>query len=344
MDPASFGLGSVEVEICNSLMPILDIEPSKIREGFSALYELQKKHISKTDQFKIPKELGMDGKGQLEQMTVHFFYPDGYEKNQSGHQYPVIFYIHGGGFMVDGIKKLPREISNRTNSILVYPDYGLSPEVKYPFGLKQCYQLFTEIMNKTYNPFNDLNVDKGITIVGESSGGNYALALPLMLKLNNSPFFSKISKVLAYYPITDCNFESPSYNKYAEKFYLTKEGMKWCWNHYTNNEAERNEITCCPLKATVDQLKDFPETMIMTAETDVLSSEGEQFGEKLSKANVKCFVIRMLKTIHGFVSLDQTDSGVACRVGMDVSMNFLNNISNETLLTENNNKTLLRLV
>ncbi|KAK5578539.1 hypothetical protein RB653_008211 [Dictyostelium firmibasis] len=337
MDPESYGLDKTAVDICNSLMPILDIEPKLIREGFKSLYETQKKHISKTEQYQLTKENG----DRL--MDVHFFYPKGYENNSSDHKYPVIFYIHGGGFMVDGIKKLPREISDRTNSVLIYPDYGLIPEEKYPLGINQCHQLFVDIMNGNFNPFNDLNIDS-ISIIGESSGGNYALALPLKLVLSKSPLLMKISKVLVYYPITDSNFESPSYNRFAEKFYLTKEGMKWCWNHYTNNDSERDEITCCPLKATIDQLKDFPETMVMTAETDVLSSEGEEFGLKLSKANVKVSVIRILKTIHGFVSLDQTNDGIACRVGMDVSMNFLNNISNDSVINENNNKNLLKLI
>ncbi|KAN0024972.1 hypothetical protein ACTFIV_009381 [Dictyostelium citrinum] len=338
MDPESFGLDKTAIEICNSYMPVLDIEPRLIREGFKSLYDIQKKHISKTKQYQLNKENG----DRL--MDVHFFYPNGYENNSANHKYPVIFYIHGGGFMVDGIKKLPREISDRTNSVLIYPDYGLTPEEKYPLGLKQCYQLFTDIMNGTFNPFNDLLIENSISIVGESSGGNFALCLPMMLKLNQSPFYKKISKVLAYYPITDCNFETPSYNRFAEKFYLTKEGMKWCWNHYTNNDAERDEITCCPLKATIEQLCDFPETMVMTAETDVLSSEGEEFGLKLSKTNVKVSVIRILKTIHGFVSLDQTNDSIACRVGMDVSMNFLNNTSFDSIINENNNKTLLKLV
>ncbi|KAM9969366.1 hypothetical protein ACTFIR_001200 [Dictyostelium discoideum] len=337
MDPESFGLDKTAIDICNSYMPVLDIEPRLIREGFKSLYDIQKKHISKTKQYQLNKENGDS------LMDVHFFYPNGYEQNPVDHKYKAIFYIHGGGFMVDGIKKLPREISDRTNSILIYPDYGLTPEFKYPLGLKQCYQLFTDIMNGNFNPFNDL-INDSISIVGESSGGNFALSLPLMLKLNNSAFYKKISKVLVYYPITDCNFETPSYNRFAEKFYLTKEGMKWCWSHYTNNDSERDEITCCPLKATIDQLKDFPETLVITAETDVLSSEGEQFGLKLSNANVKVSVLRILKTIHGFVSLDQTNDSIACRVGMDLSMNFLNNISNNSIINENNNKTLLQLV
>jgi acetyl esterase/lipase len=69
-------------------------------------------------------------------------------------------------------------------------------------------------------------------------------------------------------------------------YFLTKNMMKWFWDNYTTSETDRNNILASPLRATTDQLKDFPPTLIQTAELDVLRDEGEAFGRKLDSAGV----------------------------------------------------------
>ncbi len=63
--------------------------------------------------------------------------------------------------------------------------------------------------------------------------------------------------------------------------------MKWFWDAYTKNEAQRNEIYASPLRASIAQF-------------DVLRDEGEAYGRKLDAAGVDTTTTRYDGTIHDF--------------------------------------------
>jgi len=48
---------------------------------------------------------------------------------------------------------------------------------------------------------------------------------------------------LLFYLVTDAS----SYEQFAEGYFLAREGMKWFWDQYTTEQAERAEITASPL-------------------------------------------------------------------------------------------------
>lgn len=57
---------------------------------------------------------------------------------------PVIFYIHGAGWVFGNSHthdKLVRELAVRSNSIVVFPEYSLSPEAQYPTAIEQNYAI-----------------------------------------------------------------------------------------------------------------------------------------------------------------------------------------------------------
>ena len=54
---------------------------------------------------------------------------------------------------------------------------------------------------------------------------------------------------MLFYPVTDANFETGSYNEFANGPWLTKTAMKWFWDAYLPDEAERKEPTASPLQA-----------------------------------------------------------------------------------------------
>lgn len=132
-----------------------------------------------------------------------------------------------------------------------------------------------------------------------------------------------IKKQLLYYPVTDANFETDSYNQFEENYFLTKEGMKWFWDQYTTDEKEREKITASPLRATIEELKDLPPAMILTGEADVLRDEGEAYARKLREAGVEVTQVRFQGIIHDFVMVNSMDKTKATRAAMLLSTQWL---------------------
>ncbi len=147
------------------------------------------------------------------------------------------------------------------------------------------------------------------------------IAMTLMSKKRNG---IKIHKQLLYYPVTNACFNTPTYFQFAENYYLYRAGMKWFWRQYTSCEADRNQITASPLRASIDYLRGLPEAMIINGQADVLRSEGEAFGEKLRCAGVKVTALRVQGIIHDFVMLNSLDKTNACRTAMDASTEWIN--------------------
>lgn len=235
----------------------------------------------------------------------------------------VIFYIHGAGWVFGSFhthEKLVRELSARTNSLVVFPEYSRSPEAKYPTAIEQCYFILSHIWEIIGNRFYMINCPT-LTVAGDSVGGNMAIAMALMSAMRQG---TNIYKLLLYYPVTNACFDTPSYCQFAVDYYLYREGMKWFWRQYTTSMEDRNQITASPLRADKDCLKCLPQTMIINGQADVLRSEGEAFGEKLRCAGVEVTAVEVKGIIHDFVMLNSLDQTNACRAAMDVSTEWIN--------------------
>lgn len=302
--------------VCNqSAVPplIFQLPP---REGRKALEEAQD-----TPVYKYPANISSDcvDTGIWGSIPVYFIAPKS-EKIRN-----IIFYIHGAGWVFGSFhthEKLVRELSARTDSLVVFPEYSRSPEAKYPTAIEQCYYIFShrrEIAGKCRAVSDRVS----LTIAGDSVGGNMAIAVALMSAMRHGP---RIRRMLLYYPVTNACFDTPSYRQFAAGYYLYREGMKWFWRQYTTSAKERNQITASPLRADTDCLKCLPPTMIINGQADVLRSEGEAFGEKLRCAGVEVTALRVQGTIHDFVMLNALDQTQACRTAMDASTEWLNRV------------------
>ena len=121
-----------------------------------------------------------------------------------------------------------------------------------------------------------------MAIVGNSAGGNLTAAVSLMAKENNL----NLKFQLLFWPVTNANFETESYNEFATLGSLTKNMMKWFWDNYASRKEHRNEIYASPLKAPLSKLKGLPPTLVQIAENDVLRDEGEAYARNMDEAGV----------------------------------------------------------
>ncbi|EHM8581647.1 TPA: alpha/beta hydrolase [Klebsiella pneumoniae] len=210
---------------------------------------------------------------------------------------PVFMFFHGGGWVLGDFpthERLIRDLVRSSGAAAVYVDYTPSPEARFPVAIHQAYEATRWVAEHG----QEIGVDGSrLGLVGNSVGGNMVASVALQAKQFNGP---KIRYNVMLWPVTDANFNSASYNQYENGYFLTKNMMKWFWDNYTTSASDRNNILASPLRATTEQLKGFPQTLIQTAELDVLRDEGEAFGRKLDAAGVPVTVTRYNGMIHDY--------------------------------------------
>ncbi|OAH11783.1 alpha/beta hydrolase [Streptomyces jeddahensis] len=214
---------------------------------------------------------------------------------------PVILYIHGAGWVFGNAHthdRLVRELAVGARAAVVFPEYDLSPEARYPVAIEQNYAVARWVV--TDGAANSLDATR-IAVAGDSVGGNMTAALTLMAKERGD--VSLVQQVL-FYPVTDAAFDTPSYHQFATGYFLRRDAMQWFWDQYTTDEQQRAEITASPLRATTEQLTGLPPALVITAEADVLRDEGEAYANKLRQAGVPVTAVRYQGIIHDFVMLN----------------------------------------
>ncbi|MFJ7210748.1 alpha/beta hydrolase [Amycolatopsis sp. NPDC098790] len=214
---------------------------------------------------------------------------------------PVILYIHGAGWVFGDFhthERLVRELAAGVGAAVVFPEYDRSPEARYPVAIEQSYAVAKWVASNGASQGLDAS---RIAIAGDSVGGNMTAALTILAKQRGDVTFKQ--QVL-FYPVTDANFDTESYLKFAEGYFLGREGMKWFWDQYTTDPAQRAEITASPLRASLDELAGLPPALVITGEADVLRDEGEAYAAKLRQAGVPVTAVRYQGIIHDFVMVN----------------------------------------
>ncbi|MFC9409699.1 alpha/beta hydrolase [[Kitasatospora] papulosa] len=214
---------------------------------------------------------------------------------------PVVLYIHGAGWVFGNAHthdRLVRELAVGTGAAVVFPEYDLSPEARYPVAIEQNYAVARWIVQDGATKQLD---GARLAVAGDSVGGNMTAALTLMAKQRGDV---ALKHQVLFYPVTDASFDTGSYRQFATGYFLRRDGMQWFWDQYTTDEAERAQITASPLRATTEQLSGLPAALVITGEADVLRDEGEAYADKLREAGVPVTAVRFQGIIHDFVMLD----------------------------------------
>lgn len=233
---------------------------------------------------------------------------------------PVIVYIHGAGWVFGNAHThdlLIRKLAVGSEAAIVFPEYSLSPEAKYPTAIEEIYAVLEWVASKGSE--HGLDPDS-LTVAGDSVGGNMTAAVTLMAKERSGP---AIRQQLLFYPVTDASFDTESYHQFAEGYFLRRDGMQWFWDQYTSDPQMRAEITASPLRASLDQLKGLPPALVITGEADVLRDEGEAYASKLREAGVKVTAARFQGIIHDFVMLHALADTEAAKGAMNLATSWL---------------------
>lgn len=293
--------------------PLYELTPKEARQ---VLLDIQKeddnKPQAKVEEIKVPLDNGRE-------MRALIVRPADIDDTL-----PVIFYIHGGGWVMGDEAthdRLIRQLADETPAAVVFPVYTPSPESQYPQTTNDLFAVLQHIAEYGAK----YNLDSGrLVVAGDSVGGNMATVMAMMAKANdNKP---KIDFQLLLYPVTNAEFDTDSYNEFSDGPWLTKKAMEWFWDQYAPEEKSRKEIYASPLQAELKDLEGLPPALVISDENDVLRDEGEAYARKLTEAGVVVGSVRMNATIHDFLMLNDLADSVPTKAALALAMVSLQDV------------------
>jgi len=217
-------------------------------------------------------------------------------------QLPTVLYMHGGGWILGSVHshgRLAGELAVAADAAVVFIDYALAPEARYPVQIEQCYAVARWVTEQGESHGLD---SSRIAVAGDSAGGNMATVLCIMAKQRGDVSFVQQSM---YYPMTDAltSEDSESYRLFKDGPYGTAGTMEWFWSSYLPEQDLRGESTVSPLRAAVDELEGLPPALVIVDENDVLRDQGEAYATRLRDAGVPTACVRFNATMHDFMNL-----------------------------------------
>jgi acetyl esterase len=222
-----------------------------------------------------------------DRIPVRIFVPHDASKNW-------IVWCHGGGGVIgsiDGSERVTRYLAEHTKCTVASVGYRLAPEDKHPFAIEDACAAWEALLPR---------IPKGgrAAIGGDSFGGY--LAVQVDRETRRRGIRQPDLQVLVY-PLVDMTLTSPSIDRYAEGYLLTKSMMTYFRDHYLNNADERQ--TGSPWFWPAEALEGSAPAIVITAGFDPLVDEGNAWAARLAEAGVTVRHHCHDSLIHGFLSL-----------------------------------------
>jgi len=235
-------------------------------------------------------------------LPVNVYLPENKEKIKL----PVIFYIHGGGWV---FPLLPQGNQfPQAGFIFIAVDYRLSPEFKHPVPLEDCFSVLNWIVNESNIENMDLN---RLYVMGDSAGGNLATTLSILNRDRKTGI--NIARQTLIYPAIITKTIGDSKLKHEYGYILNGKRMRWYEKQYMRTEEDYENPYVSPL--ALNNMEGLPPALFVFSTEDYLYSEGIEYMNKLSSSGIKTDQLTY-KTAHGF--LDFT------RVGEEAKKEIIN--------------------
>lgn len=203
----------------------------------------------------------------------------------------VVVYLHGGAFIsgsLDTHEPVCRAIARRAACTVVAVDYRLAPENPYPAALVDA-QIATAWAAARWP-------DSRLVVAGDSAGGNLAAAIALWARDEGNVALA--AQVLLY-PVLDATLTGSSLIENGLLPPFTLLDCLFMWQKYLPLKVDRRHPYISPLLAAT--LARLPRTFLLTAEFDVLRSEGMAYAERLAANAVAVEHWDVPGMPHGFV-------------------------------------------
>ena len=189
-----------------------------------------------------------------------------------------VVYYHGGGSVVGSLEShddICAEICARTGYRVIAVDYALAPEKPFPKCFEDCWSAFEAIRTHWSGP---------IVLVGDSAGGNRAAAVAHFARGKEGD--RAVGQVLMYPGLGTRRTHYGSYVEHAQAPHLTMRDVEFYRLVRTGGvESAVYDPRHNPLQDS--DFSQLPPTVIVTAQCDPLSSDGEEYRDAILAAGGK---------------------------------------------------------
>ncbi len=219
---------------------------------------------------------------------------------------PLFINLHGGGFVMlhpEMDDRYMPALASTAGVKIISVDYSLAPEAPFPQALEECYAVATYAREHAA----DLGIDPDrIAMGGHSAGGNLSAACCLLDRERRA---LGLAALILDYPPMDLATD-PSLKPTPKDAIPPHMSRTFDAAYCGTREAARNPLVS-PVYATVDQVRHFPPTLVITASEDSLAPEAEAFKDKLVEAGVDVAFRRFEGVPHGFTHLKVPEAAEA---------------------------------
>ncbi|MER8691752.1 alpha/beta hydrolase [Mesorhizobium opportunistum] len=216
---------------------------------------------------------------------------------RSAHQAAAtVLYIHGGGFILGGLDShddVCAELCARIGYEVVSVDYRLAPEHLHPAAFDDAMSAFEWAASTRDCP---------IVLSGDSAGGNLCAAVSHATRGQAKRPFGQV----LIYPGLDGDRSRGSYVTHTEAPMLTARDIEFYKHIRTGGVDRTGDITLAPL-ADAD-FANLPPTVLITAQCDPLSSDGEAYRDRIVAAGGRAYWFEEPGLVHGYLRARHTVS------------------------------------
>ena len=178
---------------------------------------------------------------------------------------------------------------------MVSVGYRLAPEHPFPAAVHDAWDATAWCCANAAQ----LGIDpKRVIVAGDSAGGTLAAVVAQQARDEGGP---AIALQVLIYPATDMTRESDSYVRNAQGYMLTAAALRWFYERYVPDVAQRADWRASPLLRP--SLKGVAPALIISAEHDPLVDENEAYAQRLAADGVPTEYVCFAGMIHPFFTL-----------------------------------------
>jgi len=195
--------------------------------------------------------------------------------------FPLLLYIHGGGWVIANIDTYDgsaRALTNAAGAIVVSTHYRQAPEAVYPAAHDDTWAAWRWMVD---NAVALGGSPRRVAVAGESAGGN--MAASIALRARDGGTTAPVHQLLIY-PVTGLTLDTPSAVQNRNAAPLNTASLAWFYDKYFPPGTDRRQPLAAPYHAP--NLAGLAPATVITADIDPLRSEGRRYADRLQAAGV----------------------------------------------------------